>query len=406
MWAIVLALDFFYLSSPLVFEPSFDVSMQRAAIATTIACVLAIPRLRVPHVPWSVLALLAFGLASSLWSINHEFTVHFVGLYVVVTLMAAVVACNVDTRVLSHGLVLGAVTVVATSLYAYWRGLPGAAVPPGSSGLIAGVGTNRNILAYCMILAFAFAVSFVPQGRLRRIGWGLGVVTILGGILLAESATGIAASAVLVAAALLLGARDRRVTLGLAPGRRQRATLAALLGGLGAIAVAWYVALPRDSSRDFSLTGRVQIWESAWAASSNRVRLIGDGWGSVWTHPWRPAPANGAFDHIMAKLGHAVPHGHNSWIDLLPEIGLVGAGLFALIYLQPVVRGVRQRSGSSDPATLETGRTAILGVLGLLLAGTTEPLSVVPVGFFVAVLLAAHVGRQPAKSGDPVTTPE
>ncbi len=394
LWSMVIGLDFFFISSPLVFEPDFDLSLQRASICTTIACVLTIPQLRVPRVPWSVAAFLAFGLVSSLWSINPDFTVHFVGLYVVLAVLGIVVASNVDTRVLSHGLMLGAVIVVVASIYAFWAQLPGAEVPPGSSGYLAGVGTNRNILAYSMIIAFAFAVSFVPRRWSLRLGWLVGLALILGGIVLAESATGIAASAALIATALVLGSRDRLVARGHPPGWRYWAALAGILLALGAISVAWYEALHRELQRDLSLTGRVQIWESVWAASSTEVRLIGDGWGSVWQHPWRSAPPNGAFDGIVEHVGHVVVHGHNSAMDLVPEIGLVGVALFSLIYLQPLVRALRRRRGSTTPAAREAGRVAILGILGLLLAGVTEPMSTIPLGFFVAVLVAAHVHRE------------
>jgi O-antigen ligase len=397
IWSIVLALDFFLISSPLVFEPVFDESLRRAVICTTVACVVSVPRLRVPRIPWSLALFLAYGLATALWSINQAFTVHFLSLYVVLAVLGVVVASNIDTRVLSQGLVLGAVVVVLTSVYAYWRGLPGADVAPGSSGFIAGVGTNRNILAYTMIIAFAFAVSFVPRRWPFRIGWLLAVALIVAGIILAESATGVAALAILLATALVLGSRDRLVALGRPPGRRYWATLTGVLLTLGAVSVGWYEALHRSLQRDLSLTGRVQIWESVWATCPTKVKLIGDGWGNVWPHPWRLAPPNGAFDRIVGHIGHVVFHGHNSLFDLLPEVGLLGVALYTLVYLQSLARAFRQRRTSTSPGVREAGRATTLGVVGLLLAGVTEPISVIPLGFFVAVLIVANVHQEKAE---------
>ncbi|WP_107705070.1 O-antigen ligase family protein [Nocardioides allogilvus] len=387
----MLALDFFFVSSPLVFEPVFDNSLRRAVLCTTIACVLSLPWLRLPRIPWSVAVFLAFAFASCFWSINQAFTVHFSGLYVVLAVLGVVVACNVETRALTHGVMLGAAVVVVTSIYAFWAKMPGAAVPPGSSGYLAGVGTNRNILAYAMIIAFALAVSFVPRSRALRAGWTAALLLIVSGIILAESATGIAALAALSAIALVLGARDHLASLGRQPGRRYWLGIGAMLTTLSAVSIGWYESLHRDIQRDLSITGRVQIWEAAWSASAMRVRVIGDGWGSVWPHPWRPAPPNGAFDEIVLRVGHTVAHGHNSAMDLVPELGVVGVGLFALVYLQTVARALRQRRGLTTPAARERGRLGILGVAGLLLAGVTEPISVVPLGFFVAVLIAAHL---------------
>ncbi|PUA83030.1 O-antigen ligase family protein [Nocardioides currus] len=409
LWSVVICLDYFLISSPLVFEPVFDESLRRALLCTSIACLVSITRLQRPRLPWSVACFLGFAVASIVWSINRAATLHFVGLYVVLGVLAVVVAANVAARVIAHGVVLGGVLVVVTSIYAYWQEMPGSDVAPGSSGVLAGVGTNRNILAYTMILAFAFAVSFVPRRWLLRVGWSLAIATILTGLLLAESATGIASSAALAGMAIVVGSRDRLIARGRPPGWRYWVALVAILLTLVAAGLGWYEALHRDLQRDFSLTGRVQIWEAAWETSTTHARLVGEGWGAVWPHPWRAAPANGPFFDISQYIGHPVTHGHNSLFDLLPELGLVGVFLFAMIYLQSVVRGLRLRRSTATPAARETGRVAFLGVLALALAGVTEPLSTVPLGFFVAVLLVATVHREvvPApEPSTPATTPD
>ena len=393
---MAIAVSFYYISSPLVFEPVFDESLRIAVVTTTVACVLTIPWLRVPRVPWAALPFLAFGYASSFWSLNPDDTIHFLGLYVVLTLLGVVVASNVTTRVLCLGIIGGAVVVIAASLYAYWRELPGSDVLPGSSGLLAGVGTNRNILAYTMILALPFAVSFLPRQRWLRAGWAVAVLVVLGGIVLAESATGIVAAFLVSAVAVLLASRDHLLAKGLAPGRRYWVIVGGLTLVLVAIALAWYEALGRDLGRDLSLTGRVHVWASVWAATRAHTRVLGEGWGSVWAHPWRPSSPNGEFDNIIGHVGYYVAHGHNSVMDLLPEVGLVGVGLFGLIYLVPLLRAVVWRRRGTGEAR-EAGRLNILAVLALVLAGVTEPISVVPLGFYVAILIVVHVpGGSPA----------
>lgn len=389
VWVLAIAASYFFISSPLVFEPDFDTSLRRAIWCTTIACVLTLPALRLPRAPWAALPFLGFASASVLWSTNPDNTIHFLGLYVVLSLLAVVTASNVSTRVLGLGVMAGAAVVIATSVYAYGRHLPGADVAPGSSGYLAGVGTNRNILAYTMILAFPFVAAHVPRGRLQRACWALAALVILSGILLAESATGIAAVCVISAVGLVIGSRDHLIATGRVPGRRYWGVVGGLMAVLTGLGVAWYELAHRDLSRDFSLTGRVRIWDAVWTSTRPSARWVGDGWGSVWPHPWRLASPNSEFDAIIRTLGYFVTHGHNSVMDLVPEVGLVGVGLFSLIYVVPVVRALRARRAGS-PVDRESGRVTVLGVIALVLAGVTEPISTIPLGFYMAMLLVTH----------------
>jgi O-antigen ligase len=254
-----------------------------------------------------------------------------------------------------------------------------------------------------MVVAFPFAVSFVPRGRWFRAGWIFAIVVVLSGIVLAESATGIIAACVITALAVVLGWRDHLLAAGRAPSRRYWATLAGSVLTLGVLGAIWYEALHRDIHRDLSFTGRSHIWKAAWDTSTTQTRIIGDGFGTVWMHPWRVASPNGPFEEITTQLGYYVPHGHNSVMGLLPEVGLVGVALFALLYAVPVVSSVARGRSSSDASVRETSRTIVLGVVALVLAGVTEPLSTVPLGFYVAVLLIA---RDPLETApEPVPAP-
>jgi hypothetical protein len=397
MWSASIALCFYFISSPLVFVPLFDDSLNYALLITTAACVLSLPKLRVPRIPWAVLPFLGFGLASALWSINRSDTIHFAGLYVVLMLLASIAASNVGTRALARGVVGGAALVMVASLYAYWRDLPGSHVLAGSSGYIAGVGTNRNILAYTMILAFPFAVSHLPRSRLHRAVWAGALILIISGILLAESATGVVTTFVVTALALVLGWRDHHFANARATGRRFWGYVSGLVLLVAVVCVVSYEALHRDLHRDFSFTGRSSIWESIWVTSGTRTRIIGEGFGTVWMHPWRRASPNGVFDAITQHLGYYVPHGHSSVMGLVPEVGLVGVALFSLTYVVPILRA-RTWQQSSTMSTRQTGRLVTLGVVALVLGGVTEPLSTVPLGFYVAVLLIAHA---PPAADDP-----
>ena len=203
--------------------------------------------------------------------------------------------------------------------------------------------------------------SFVPRrpcvsGRL----FPLAVATIISGVILAESATGIVAavgperhgggdgeqratsrrSRPTRARASLL-ARDRRTHRGRGPSRHRR-------GLVRSVAPQSPRAGPVAHRPGPDLGGRVG------PASSGQVpprRSATGGAVSGRTRGWSPEP-NGAFDAIVVRIGHPVTHGHNSIFDLLPELGLVGIGLFALIYMvrRSSARFLRQRHGTSSPA--------------------------------------------------------
>src|SRR5690606_28021032 len=106
---------------------------------------------------------------------------------------------------------------------------------------------------------------------------------------------------------------------------------------------------------------------------------------------------------IIELSGFPLAHGHSSVFDLVPEIGVLGAAIYALTYLEAVLRALRLRGPrwSPPPPRLEASRATLLGVAALTPFGFTEPMSTIPLGWFVIALLAT--GLIPAASGAGVT---
>ncbi|MBA2954878.1 hypothetical protein GON03_11115 [Nocardioides sp. MAH-18] len=394
MWTVIIALDFFWLSNPMILF-TFHQSLGNAA-AVTLAGLLVTPGRSTPRAATSVVALLAFGLASSLWSFFSRLTVDYTLIYICVAVVATVVAVTVDARTVAQGMLLGGVLIVVGSYLALQLDYPGAAIPLGGTGYMAGVGMNRNILGYTLVLSLAFAVGFIPRLPWARVLWAVGTGVVLLGVGVAQSGTSYVAAAVVVALAIALAGLDRwHPPSAVRSARRRwgiRAVTIVLLAG--AVAGIYVVAdlLDRDLS---SLTGRVPLWKAVWTETTGLDRWFGAGWGVVWPHPWHPAPANATLGDIVERAGIFLEHGHSSLFDLIPEIGLVGAALMALVYVQAVARGLAHRdSRAVNAGRLEASRLALLSVIALLVLGLTEPLSVIPLGWFVIVILAT--GLSPA----------
>jgi len=392
LWVVVIGLDFFWMSNPTVLIP-FDEALHKACVATAIAVVATLPRFQLPRPSWAVVGILSFGFASALWSSAPEATVHFTATFLLIATLATVIASIVDARTVIHGVMLGGVLVLGGSWYALHEKLPMADVPVGATGYLAGLSGNRNALAFTMVLSLTLAISFLPRRWWGRVVWALATGTIVAGVYLTESGTGYAASLILVVAAgvlLVIDGRRRRE----APSVRRRLSVAAL-AVLAVVGGAFVVdllgrALGRDVTTVATLTGRTPLWQAVWSSTTGIDRWFGSGWGTVWPHQWNPAPRSDAYREIIDRTGYVLYHGHSSFFDLLPEIGIVGVVLYALTYVHATLRAFRLRDPrrGPTPARLIASRATLLGVLGLLLLGVTEPMSTVPLGWFMAVLLA------------------
>ena len=397
LWTIVIALDFFWMSNPVVYR-RFDVSLRDACIVTGVAVVLTLPQVRAPRPAWSVLAVVGLGFSSVLWSTYPDVSFAFTLYAVMVAVLATVVVACADARTVAHGLTLGGVVVLAISVYAAVTDMPKARMPDGAAGYLAGVSGNRNILAYTLLLSLALAVSFIPSRWWGRVLWSLGTGAVLVGIYLARSGTGMVAAVLVLGCAGTLMLFDRNRPAGGVNGARRRWSVLALAVGLPLAGVLIVGLIARLLGRDIAtLSGRVQLWKSIWHSTTGRDRWIGDGWGAVWPHSWEPAPqTNSDFVEITTNTGIWLSHGHSAIFDLIPELGVVGVAVFALTYVEAISRSLRWRNPSrpASPAELQAARAGILGILALVLCGLTEPMSTVPLGWFVTVVLAS--GLRPA----------
>lgn len=384
LWMAYVAGMYYLLSNPLVFIPAVEVSILFASWLTFLVLLIDIRRVNRPVVSWPIVTFLVFAGISMAWSISKDDTWTTTRVSVVLALFALLVAANASTSVIAYGIAWGGVAILTLSFVAHWQQMPGADVPLGTIGTIAGVGTNRNILAYTMVPALGAALSIRPRGWLE---WPVVALLVLvngWGVKVAASSTGYVAAIVVVAVVVLL---QVAVFARRWPGRR-------VLVGVLVLTLAAVVAVVTKGDgmaarvgRDNTLSGRRPLWDAIWDASQDRL-FFGHGWGAVWGHPWHLADVNPVLESINTQIGYGAPHGHNSALDLLPELGLVGIVLLLAILGQSLACSARLAWNSTTRAGLETATLLAVLAVAQLVCGLTEPLAIAPFGWYLLALMA------------------
>lgn len=397
LWAAVVAASFFWMSNPLVFVRIFDDSVRYTVICTAIAAVLTLPWLRLPRVPWPWLLFLVLCLLSQLWTIDDASTDTAVHLYLTMTALAVVVAASCEAEVVAWGMALGGVVVVALSVYAYEKTMWGSSYLTWQGTIFAGVGTNENILAYTLAVSLGATVALLRRRHWAvQACWALVLVANAYGLYLAESGTGYLASIALVVTQASIMAWPALRRAGRRVGLLWASTATAVvLTSLGVVAS----LLGKQLS---TVSGRSPFWVAAIESTLDRAPVLGSGWGAVWERPWVPATPNDVAAEIYARAGLALAHGHNFFIDVLPELGLVGIGV-ALAMVAYAVREVARRglqAGADAPAA---GRLVLMVLVALLVSGVSEPMLTVPLGWW-SLTLVVTLSRQPVRARTSRTT--
>lgn len=373
------------LSNPIVFEGVFNRSLTRALIVTSVAVLVTLPWAVIPRVSPPVVALLAWGLLSHEWSILPNDTLNYWVQATVIAFMAVTVASQVQPMVMVEGLVLGGVLVAGLSWYAHLTDMPLASflTLDGEVG-IAGVGTNRNILAYTVVISFAALVSHVPRAWPTRVAWAVAGGLLLFTLFESSSTTGYAAGCTtVVMSACLTGYVRAGAWLHASRGR----FWSALVGLLGVLSIGIYALARLGGEEIQTFSGRLPFWEAAWTVAQDEF-VHGFGWGAVWAHPWAPATPNIVVERIYIEAGGSLSHGHNSLVDVIVELGLIGVGLVLLIHAWIIYRGARSAARVVEGGgRADYPRLVLVVVAALIVTGVTEPMSVIPVGWWSLVLL-------------------
>ncbi len=124
----------------------------------------------------------------------------------------------------------------------------------------------------------------------------------------------------------------------------------------GGVTDLFFAAIERDSS----LTGRTLLWQEL-LDQFGLHSLYGAGYNGFWTS------LNPQARLLVLRIGWDPGQAHNGYLDVLNELGIIGAGIFLLLLLQMSVRIVR-----SMRVHLVVGQTLLLLFVSQVLFNITE----------------------------------
>lgn len=192
-----------------------------------------------------------------------------------------------------------------------------------------GIFVHKNVLGrFAALGVLVFLALLLAPGRKRV--WLVGLF--LSGVVLAgaRSATSLvlAFAMLLVVSGLWIGQRYRRLWPVLL-------LLGVLLGASGSMVLAAnYEILLEALGKDVTLTGRIPLWLTLIPFIQERL-WVGYGFGGFWLG-WEGPSA-----YVWSLVGWDPPHGHNGYLDLWLDLGLVGLGLGLCLLIRFSLRSFR-----------------------------------------------------------------
>ena len=391
-WAALVAATFFWMSNPVVFIPSFYLSLGEALTWTKVVLVLTLPWLRLPRVPWPWLAFLGLALLSQAWSIEPFYTEVSGRVYIQMTVIALLAAANCEPVVIGWGMAAGGVSVVLLSLFALHQDVPGIEYSSETGMVFGGLGTNENILSYTLLVSLAATLAVGrPRERVPQAIWVTALAILLYGIYRAGSGTGyLTILGLVIAVVAMLG-------WPLARGVRRQVVVAFAAGGSVILTLGLLLVTMVLGKELTTISGRAEFWRATYDSTMAFAPWLGSGWGAVWQHPWDPAAVNHIAIDINYRAGYGLPHGHNFFLDVLPELGIAGVSVAVLMVVYTVrqIRRCGLHAGAKDPLT---GRLVLMVLISLLISGITEPMLTVPLGWW-SLALVVGLSRQRVLAG-------
>jgi O-antigen ligase len=319
--------------------------------------------------PWMSLAIglfLGWSLLSFSWAsepaaaigVTWRFALNAVLFMIVFT----AVRSGSDARMVAGAFLAGAVAATAYGM---------ANVSAGYAGRLGGYsGLDPNELASALVagvaLAGALSVSLKRSPGLRLAAIASGAFCLLG-IFLTVSRGGVLALGIALLAGIVFSGRWRPY----------------VLGGAALVAATTFIyftafASPEDLERISSSTqgesrvpdGRITIWEVGWRmAKANPVTGVGAGnfRNSAKDYLLQPGVLTRS-DQILRDTPQVA---HNSYLEVLAELGVVGLGLFLILIAFSLVSALRAAGNfrnRGDPGSEALARGIAVALVGALVA--------------------------------------
>ena len=345
----------------------------------------ALRKRRPVPMPLLLLALVAFAVMSVLWSFDPALTLRRgVGLGGTVLVGLALAQLLSSTDVL-HALRRAMLIIALSSLLLYLSG-SGLALDD-ATGTLRGVLSTKNALGRGMALGLLACVCLVLLDRRAVRRCGLSAVPMVLALGLTDSKAGLLVAVLTLVVGVVILLRRRTA------GRVLLVAVAVLVTGGLALTAPMTTAgdVAAVVGEDTTLTGRDSIWAESAAAARERP-WVGYGFGAFWS-------GTEEADRIRARLGWDVPHGHNGLVDVVLELGIVGALLSVAMLTALVARGVRDaQRGRHAVAALRLAIASIVIVSNIVESGLLQTNGLLTVLMVIAIAapgqLAPSSGRR------------
>jgi len=139
--------------------------------------------------------------------------------------------------------------------------------------------------------------------------------------------------------------------------------------------------------KDATLTGRTDLWPYVIDLIYERPVL---GWG--FTGFWNAS--NPRLWEISLAVGWYVPEAHNGMLQLLLDVGVVGAAIFLSLFTRNMIMAVKCMNGLAP----EVGLSSFLLLVGILLIGVSEQVLVTVDGVTLQFFLLGFMCEQSLRS--------
>jgi exopolysaccharide production protein ExoQ len=307
-----------------------------------------------------LLLFVAWAVLSAVWAEDPGRVFTAVSRYVPNAMLLLIVYAAARTR--KQAMWIAAALLIASVLSAAY----GIAYPVEADveGRLSGSLGNANETAAALGVGVALAggLAFAMRGRpWLRLAAGLGVPICSVALFMTASRGGLVALAAMLVAGVLFAGPRRKVVLTVA--------LLATLGGF-----LYFGAFADPQQREHLLqsnggTGRSDIWKVGWRmVEANPV--LGVGAGNFSSSSVRYLLEPGAITHSNYIVD--VPKvAHNTYLEVLAELGAVGLILFLAVLgslVAAVVRAVRQFAAAGDEEMEMLSRAVLIAIIGFLTA--------------------------------------
>lgn len=282
-------------------------------------------------------ALAGWAAASVMWSIDPDVTLRRAIAIVATTLFGVYLAASLGGRRFAE-LVALTMLILAIGSYVVCLFVPAIGVHQDvNAGTWRGLWYEKNEMGAMMVYASLAAIAAIITNPRRRLLWIGALILFAGLIVMTRSATSFLSLLIVLGGAAVfsfmrmgLAAAVGAVWLGVTG-------LSALVGLYVFAPAVFYSALGKDAT----FTGRTDIWNAVLRAHEAEPWL-GYGYAAFWGR------TSDIANWIRDSLQWRVPSAHNGWLDLLIQLGLVGVGLFAVIYITSLMTAALRHQRLND----------------------------------------------------------